>query len=416
MSPRAPNGSGRIDVRTSEGGYVTLRPRVQVNGVRHYGRAVGIRRMDTKRAQDIEERRAWAQARKNLADLRIQLQRGEKPDLDVSRRTFGAQMRRWLASKETRLSARSFDGYESTVRLHLEPYRIAQVAVSNLSGEDLDDWLAEMRARGVKAPTQRYVFTLAMEALRSLIADHPIPTIQSIVLTSRGRRPRHRAEQIRPFDAAERDALLRVLLEDADLQPHSRFLGLALLTGMRYGECAGLTWGEIHWADRSLTVRRQLDKDTARLREPKTQASVRTIPLSDLALHILRERLDRARSAEDNLGPDALVWVHHPWRSRTPWPLSYSGVRKAMLALVERAGLTPSGRVHALRHTFGTAIAQAGTRHAVISDLMGHADPTITHRYTRHTVSEEQRRAVEAPEAKGAPKGAPPGLRLRTGA
>jgi len=45
-------------------------------------------------------------------------------------------------------------------------------------------------------------------------------------------------------------------------------------------------------------------------------------------------------------------------------------------------------RVYALRHLFGTTLAQHSRDERGISELMGHADPRQTRRYTRHAASE----------------------------
>ena len=53
-----------------------------------------------------------------------------------------------------------------------------------------------------------------------------------------------------------------------------------------------------------------------------------------------------------------------------------------------------------LRHTFGTRLAEAGFSEATIADLMGHADPQITRRYT-HATDRAKRAAVEAVRVSG---------------
>lgn len=46
-------------------------------------------------------------------------------------------------------------------------------------------------------------------------------------------------------------------------------------------------------------------------------------------------------------------------------------------------------------HTFGTMLAEAGFSEATIADLMGHADPQTTRRYT-HATDRAKRAPVEA--------------------
>jgi integrase len=384
-------------------GYVVLRPRIHQDGERYYGASVGIRRGRNRREQERNEREAWAQARASLDTLKAALGRGERPDPARARRSLGAQLDVWLKAKQGKVGANKWKSYESALRRHVQPYPIAHVPLGRLQGEDVDRWLADLRAAGASTAMARYAFDRVLECLRALLADVVMANLQTVVNGAADRRPRHRKQPTRPFDAAERGALLRHLAGGAAEEPYASLFAVALYAGLRFSEAAGLPWGEVHWTDRSLTVRWQLDRDTREPRQVKTEASVRTVPLSDDALAVLRARQQARRAAGKPTGPSDLVWTARPWGRQGERGVGYTQARRKFAAFCRAAGLGAVSRTHALRHTFGTTIARAGGRHAVISDLMGHADPAVTHVYTRHTVSDELRRAVEAADGIGIP-------------
>ena len=61
-------------------------------------------------------------------------------------------------------------------------------------------------------------------------------------------------------------------------------------------------------------------------------------------------------------------------------PLTPAGLRRVFRYHREIAGV-PAGNPHALRHTFGTALAEAGVDLAVMQALLGHAHVDTTARY-----------------------------------
>jgi site-specific recombinase XerD len=61
-------------------------------------------------------------------------------------------------------------------------------------------------------------------------------------------------------------------------------------------------------------------------------------------------------------------------------PLTPAGLRRVFRYHRDRAAV-PDGRPHALRHTFGTALAEAGVDLAVMQALLGHAHVDTTARY-----------------------------------
>jgi len=63
--------------------------------------------------------------------------------------------------------------------------------------------------------------------------------------------------------------------------------------------------------------------------------------------------------------------------------------------ILKRAGLRKEIRLHTIRHTFGTMLAQAGENPANIQKLMGHANVTTTLQTYCHTGMADKRRAVD---------------------
>ena len=104
-------------------------------------------------------------------------------------------------------------------------------------------------------------------------------------------------------------------------------------------------------------------------------AKERRVPLDAevgglLQAYLLAERPETASSR-------LLVVAKGPTRGQ---PLSPAGLRTIFRYHRQQAGV-PGGHPHALRHTFGTALAEAGVDLAVMQALLGHAHPDTVARY-----------------------------------
>ena len=179
---------------------------------------------------------------------------------------------------------------------------------------------------------------------------------------------------------------------------------LLLETGLRTGELVGLTFGDIDFDHRTLSVNRSLEYRYStgewRAGPPKSMASYRTIHLTQTAFEILselaEERLYRKEAPELNLilpykdkrannirylNMRDLVFINF----RTGMPSKNSAYDTHLYKLCERAGIRPFC-MHTLRHTFATRCIEYGIRPKVLQQILGHASlKTTMDRYVHNT-------------------------------
>lgn len=95
---------------------------------------------------------------------------------------------------------------------------------------------------------------------------------------------------MRVLTQSEQDALIAVLIDDMDLYKFGVFL--SLYTGIRVGELCALQWEDFDIAQTTLKIRKTMQRiqDTGNgafsktkivITEPKSQCSIREIPLRD---------------------------------------------------------------------------------------------------------------------------------------
>ena len=161
---------------------------------------------------------------------------------------------------------------------------------------------------------------------------------------------------------------------------------LALATSASNCEMRGLRIGDLNLSSRVLHIRREHAKNRYR---------IRTIPMHEEAVWAAARLIERAGT----LGAVSPYQFLMPFRSApNHWdldrPMSNSGIKKAW-DQVRKAADLPWLRIHDLRHTAITRMAEAGVPIPVILSMAGHISTRMQQHYT--SVSEfAKRRAVEA--------------------
>jgi integrase len=152
--------------------------------------------------------------------------------------------------------------------------------------------------------------------------------------------------------------------------PHlPTLIPMLLLTGMRAGEALSLTWGQVDMLNQTLTVGRA-----------KTSSGTgRTIPIngdlsSTLAAHRawFAERFGEPKP-EQHLFPWGKPVPSDPARHATDITWGWDQLRKD-------TGV--SCRLHDLRHTFATRLAENGVSESTMLALMGHMSRSMLERYS----------------------------------
>ncbi len=131
----------------------------------------------------------------------------------------------------------------------------------------------------------------------------------------------------------------------------------AAATGLRPGEWIALEHRDIDSHARVVYVRRAYRN--GRVKVPKTEASIRAVPLQKIAIAALEQLPANGRSPIVFPSPGGGYFDLHNFRNRC-W-------KPAQLA----AGITPLRRVYDLRHTFATFALRAGISAFELSRYMG---------------------------------------------
>jgi integrase len=369
--------------------------RLKVKGRRgiYYRDAANGRRAYEITYTDSEGRRRWQRvpgglkdAEAALEEMRRRLRRGER--VAPTRATFAEVAESWI-SGQTQLRPTTSDRYRWALDRHLLP-RFGRLRISAVTTDHVAVLIADMREAGYRAWTIKGVLTplarvFAHAARRGLIAENPVSRLE------RGERPPAERQEMRILDKGE----IATLLAAAD-DRYRPLLATAVFTGLRVGELLGLTWRDIGFEGGALRVRKQLDRDGARV-EPKTPQAIREVILMPALGRILREH--RVRSPYSSDGDFVFASAEGTGLDRR------NAVRRGLGRAAREGGLEgadrPKLRFHDLRHTFASLLVAQGHNVVFVSRQLGHASPTITlgvyaHLFDRAEHGQRARIALEA--------------------
>lgn len=186
----------------------------------------------------------------------------------------------------------------------------------------------------------------------------------------------------RALSADEESRLLAAAGKNQRSPMVGTFLRVALLTGMRYGEIAGLQWGRVDMVRRLLTVGTS-----------KTAAGTgRVIPMGRDLASILEMHAEWFRARFGAPEPS-----HYLFPFGSPLPIDpkkpTTSIKTVWARIRSAAGV--ECRLHDLRHTAATKMAEGGVPESTMLALMGHMSRKMLERYS-HVRLASKRDAVEA--------------------
>ena len=273
-----------------------------------------------------------------------------------------------------------------------EDYR---AAARRICGEMGDIPLKDLTPPVVQAAVNRLAVRYAAVTVRQALSMFRTAARQAVDWgymkedpTRRVRTPREPDQERACWDEGQVVAFLR------EVKKRSRygiFFHLALATGMRYGELAGLQWSAVDLERGVLHVRCMMSRLPGRapvLDEPKTKASRRAITVDSATVAALRQHREAQEEERARAGDG--------WQDRNLVLGTATGgfVDKRDLARRLRkaaaVAAVPRIRIHDLRHTHATILLRQRHSAKEVAQRLGHADATMVLRRYAHVLPDQQ--------------------------
>jgi integrase len=306
--------------------------------------------------------------------------------VDPSKESVGQFLERWLRDYvEPSLALRTRLRYRDIVEHDLLP-QLGNIPLQNLrpthvlAAEQALRTAGNRKTGGALAPaTVRKIHNVLHRALGHAVAWQAIPLNPVDAVD----RPSIPAATPRTLTAEQARTLLTVL----DDHPFGLPLRTALLCGLRLSELLAVRWGDVDWSGGRLVILQTLDSrhdGVVRFKATKTHRSARPVsvpPQLLIALHDHRAAQTQQRLVAGALWDDLdLVFATEHGR-----PLTSGWVRKSFYRLLDDSRL-PRLPLHGLRHTMATLMLAAGEHPKVVSERLGHSNPSFTLTVYGHVV------------------------------
>lgn len=297
-----------------------------------------------------------------------------------TKQTVADFLRTWLrdyAASHVRPS--TLRGYRMIAENHLIP-SLGHIILTDLRPSHLQACYAEKLAGGRQDRREGSL------SARSILAQHRVLSealghavkwgLLARNVANAVSPPRPQKKELRVIDATGARALLEAAKGTAWYSP----LHLALHTGLRRSEIAGLRWSDLDLTLCSLSVcqgAHEVGGGKLVFLEPKTATSHRTIPLTPASAIELRAHREKQEADMDFLGipwrDDGLVFGSPDGKPMRPSSLSHAFTRFA-----ELAGLAEGCRLHDLRHAHASLMLRQGVNPKVIQERLGHSSIAVT--------------------------------------
>lgn len=300
----------------------------------------------------------------------------------------------WLWSyKRNSVKQKTFDQYETILRTHIIP-DIGDIRLADLKTMHIQRIINKMHDSGLSHRTIEVMKIVMHAALKQaqrnkLVSEN---VCENVVL------PRKQPKHIRVLNEDEQIKLIAALKDNYI----GRGLLFALYTGMRRGEVLALRWSDYDKNEKTISITKALsrvrtynkdgNKTMLTVTTPKTDTSIRTVPLIDKAVELLAEHKRKQERYMELVG-DYYTDNDLIFSSSRGDYLDPGNFNRKLNKTVKKIGIAQISP-HALRHSFATRGLEAEVSLKAMQELLGHSSITVTGDIYTHILKEQKRKEI----------------------
>lgn len=300
-------------------------------------------------------------------------------------------------------AALTASSYEGLIKNHINPY-IGGIRLQELALSDVQRLIRELqkyrdsKGKKLSAKTIRNAISTLSSALTAAVDEELIEKNPC----EKAKLPNVEKHEIIPLNSEELSAFLEALEDDPEFKNAYLF---CIYTGVREGECLGLSWSNVNFEKKTVTIAQQLQKirsengGTYVIKKCTKTKKPRTICVSNSVIACLKNEKMRK---EENARLAGKLWNNE-------WDLVFTNdlgrhliivtFYKHFKRIVAKIG-RPDARPHDLRHTFASlAIADNRGDIKSVQTILGHSNAMTTLNTYTHPDEDAQRESIGTVDA-----------------
>lgn len=298
--------------------------------------------------------------------------------------------------------------WEKWMTLQIKPLRKSDSTLNKheLRGRFIQNYFQDKPVSDIKASDyQKFINTYAKTNCRDNVSRLNAEVKKVLVFARRDKinvpnfvegvvlsdRPSPKKKQERYIHSLKDYAKLALYLENhldyrKSIVPYQLYVQLK--TGLRTGEIAGLTQDCVLWEQQAIKTYRRYDTVRRRWTKPKTEESVRKVPIDLKVIKVLddlhaiqKEYLDLYHITND----DNVIFLDLFYGIQ-----SNNGVNKRLRSILKELDITPKNMSSTgLRHSYCSLLLAKGVDIWAVAKLMGHKDIQMLIQVYGHTLTEK---------------------------
>lgn len=305
-------------------------------------------------------------------------------------KTFGEILNLWMANNRIRLKGGTINKYQNLIDTHIMP-GLGLIKITELDATKincfLDGKLTNGKLDGTGGLSPSYVRSIMLVINAAM--NYAVTEQFCLPLKTPVCKPSIPKEELTILSLGEQQKLEQSLLQEFGLT--SAGILISLYTGLRIGEICALSWDDIDLKTMVIHVRHTIARVKNEngsssgsthliLDTPKTKASTRDVPISTLLLPVLLKLHSISSHGFVLTGNNSFL---------KPRTFEYRYHKE-----LARCNIDPVN-FHTLRHTFATRCVEVGVDVKSLSEMLGHANVSITLNTYVHSSLEMKRNQLE---------------------